>query len=182
MTTRPRADRLGRRRRHGHDLGRASRGRRRAAHRPVDRRSRPRSGESPGRPRTSWLPQATSGWPRPTTEASSTTCSRHIWGSPRTTTCARTAHRSRLGLGVPLGEIDRAKLNVNGSSLAAGHPFAATSGRIVASTAKLLHEKGSGRALISICAAGGNGVVAILEATNSNTEAVLLRGAIAPIS
>jgi acetyl-CoA C-acetyltransferase len=62
-----------------------------------------------------------------------------------------------------LGTIDTARLNVNGSSLAAGHPFAATGGRIVATTAKLLAEKGSGRALISICAAGGQGVVAILE-------------------
>jgi acetyl-CoA C-acetyltransferase len=61
------------------------------------------------------------------------------------------------------GTIDRAKLNVNGSSLAAGHPFAATGGRIVATLAKLLHERGSGRGLISICAAGGQGVVAILE-------------------
>ena len=57
----------------------------------------------------------------------------------------------------------RAKLNVNGSSLAAGHPFAATGGRIVATLAKLLHERGSGRGLISICAAGGQGVTAILE-------------------
>lgn len=72
--------------------------------------------------------------------------------------------KEKLGLDSPLGEIDRSKLNVNGSSLATGHPFAATGGRIVASTAKMLHEKGSGRALISICAAGGNGVVAILEA------------------
>ncbi|MDQ2958177.1 MAG: acetyl-CoA C-acetyltransferase [Actinomycetota bacterium] len=71
--------------------------------------------------------------------------------------------RERLGLSTPLGELDRAKLNVNGSSLAAGHPFAATGGRIVATLAKLLHEKGSGRGLISICAAGGQGVVAILE-------------------
>jgi acetyl-CoA C-acetyltransferase len=62
-----------------------------------------------------------------------------------------------------LGTIDRAKLNVNGSSLAAGHPFAATGGRIVATLAKLLDEKGSGRGLISICAAGGQGVVAVLE-------------------
>jgi acetyl-CoA C-acetyltransferase len=69
-----------------------------------------------------------------------------------------------LGLDAALGSIDRAKLNVNGSSLAAGHPFAATGGRIVASLAKQLHEKGSGRGLISICAAGGQGVVAILEA------------------
>ncbi|MGG5258775.1 acetyl-CoA C-acetyltransferase [Phycicoccus avicenniae] len=73
--------------------------------------------------------------------------------------------RDRLGLDAPLGSIDRAKLNVNGSSLAAGHPFAATGGRIVASLAKQLHEKGSGaRGLISVCAAGGQGVVAILEA------------------
>ncbi|MET4061418.1 acetyl-CoA C-acetyltransferase [Arthrobacter sp. UYP6] len=72
--------------------------------------------------------------------------------------------RTRLGLEGPLGSIDRTKLNVNGSSLAAGHPFAATGGRIVASLAKMLHEKGSGRGLISICAAGGQGLVAILEA------------------
>jgi acetyl-CoA C-acetyltransferase len=72
--------------------------------------------------------------------------------------------RSRLGLDGALGSIDRAKLNVNGSSLAAGHPFAATGGRIVASLAKMLHENGGGRGLISICAAGGQGVVAILEA------------------
>ena len=72
--------------------------------------------------------------------------------------------REKLGLDAPLGAIDRSKLNVNGSSLAAGHPFAATGGRIIASTAKMLHEKGSGRALISVCAAGGQGVVAILEA------------------
>ena len=71
--------------------------------------------------------------------------------------------RERLGLDAPLGSIDRAKLNVNGSSLAAGHPFAATGGRIIASTAKLLEQKGSGRALVSICAAGGQGIVAILE-------------------
>ena len=70
----------------------------------------------------------------------------------------------RLGLDEPLGSIDRSKLNVAGSSLAAGHPFAATGGRIVAMLAKLLHERGSGRGLISICAAGGQGVVAIIEA------------------
>jgi acetyl-CoA C-acetyltransferase len=71
--------------------------------------------------------------------------------------------KERLGLDGALGSIDRTKLNVNGSSLAAGHPFAATGGRIVAQAAKQLAEKGSGRALISICAAGGQGVVAILE-------------------
>ena len=72
--------------------------------------------------------------------------------------------RDKLGLDAPLGSIDRSKLNVNGSSLAAGHPFAATGGRIVASLAKALHEMGPGkRGLISICAAGGQGVVAVLE-------------------
>ena len=70
----------------------------------------------------------------------------------------------RLGLDVPLGSIDRSKLNVKGSSLAAAHPFAATGARILANAAKLLHHAGPGkRALISICAAGGQGVVAILE-------------------
>ncbi|EMQ98441.1 acetyl-CoA C-acetyltransferase [Paeniglutamicibacter gangotriensis] len=72
--------------------------------------------------------------------------------------------KNKLGLEAPLGAIDRSKLNVNGSSLAAGHPFAATGGRLVATLAKMLHEKGSGRGLISVCAAGGQGVVAILEA------------------
>ena len=71
--------------------------------------------------------------------------------------------QTRLGLDQPLGAIDRSKLNVHGSSLAAGHPFAATGGRIVATLAKMLAQKGSGRGLISICAAGGQGVVAILE-------------------
>lgn len=71
--------------------------------------------------------------------------------------------KNRLGLDAPLGSIDRAKLNVKGGSLAAAHPFAATGGRIIANLAKLLEEKGSGRGLISICAAGGQGVVAILE-------------------
>lgn len=71
--------------------------------------------------------------------------------------------RTRLGLDAPLGAIDRSKLNVKGSSLAAGHPFAATGGRIVANLAKLLAQAGSGRGLISICAAGGQGVTAIIE-------------------
>ncbi|MDH0629077.1 acetyl-CoA C-acetyltransferase [Pseudomonas mosselii] len=71
--------------------------------------------------------------------------------------------RTRLGLEGPLGSIDRAKLNVKGSSLAAGHPFAATGGRILANMAKLLGERGKGRGLISICAAGGQGVTAIVE-------------------
>ena len=78
--------------------------------------------------------------------------------------------KERLGLDAALGSIDRSKLNVNGSSLAAGHPFAATGGRILAQLAKQLHEakaKNGGkpvRGLISICAAGGQGVAAILEA------------------
>jgi acetyl-CoA C-acetyltransferase len=83
--------------------------------------------------------------------------------------------RQRLGLDAALGPIDRSRLNVNGSSLAAGHPFAATGGRILAQLAKQLSEKkGAGtarrpggrpvRGLISICAAGGQGVAAILEA------------------
>jgi acetyl-CoA C-acetyltransferase len=71
--------------------------------------------------------------------------------------------RERLGRDEPLGNIDRGRLNINGGSLAAGHPFAATGGRIVAGLAKALQEKGSGRGLISICAAGGQGVVAVLE-------------------
>ena len=79
------------------------------------------------------------------------------WRDP--TFCAE-----RLGLDEPLGAIDRERLNVNGSSLATGHPFAATGGRIVATLAKLLAERGSGRGLVSICAAGGQGVTAILEA------------------
>lgn len=62
-----------------------------------------------------------------------------------------------------LGYIDRAKLNVNGSSIATGHPFAATGGRVLATMAKLLHEKGSGRGFVSVCAAGGQGITVIME-------------------
>ncbi len=83
-------------------------------------------------------------------------CTLKAWESPEF--C-----RERLGLDAPLGSIDRDRLNVVGSSLALGHPFAATGARIVATAAKLLAEKGSGRALISICTAGGMGVAAILE-------------------
>ena len=68
-----------------------------------------------------------------------------------------------FGFDQPLGKIDPAKINVNGSSLPAGHPFAATGGRIIATMAKLLHQKGSGRGFISICAAGGQSVTAIME-------------------
>ncbi|GAA5230289.1 acetyl-CoA C-acetyltransferase [Arthrobacter cryoconiti] len=77
--------------------------------------------------------------------------------------------KERLGLSGAYGTVDRAKLNVNGSSLAAGHPFAATGGRLVATLAKMLHERGHvdgrpARGIISVCAAGGQGVVALLEA------------------
>lgn len=76
--------------------------------------------------------------------------------------------RTELGLDGPLGSVDRSRLNVNGSSLAAGHPFAATGGRIVATAAKLLAARTAetgqpARALLSVCAAGGLGVAAILE-------------------
>ncbi|MET0788164.1 MAG: acetyl-CoA C-acetyltransferase [Cellulomonas sp.] len=79
--------------------------------------------------------------------------------------------RTRLGLDGAFGTVDRSKLNVHGSSLAAGHPFAATGGRIVATISKELHRRkvASGsdkpvRALVSVCAAGGLGLTAILEA------------------
>jgi acetyl-CoA C-acetyltransferase len=78
--------------------------------------------------------------------------------------------KDKLGRGKPLGAIDRAKLNVNGGSLAAAHPFAATGGRIVAGLAKQLHEDGKGRGVISICAAGGQGVVAILESAAGQSK------------
>jgi acetyl-CoA C-acetyltransferase len=83
-------------------------------------------------------------------------CTLKAWASPEF--C-----RDRLGLAEPLGTIDRAKLNLKGGSVAIGHPFAATGTRIVATLAKLLAQKGSGRGLISICTAGGMGVTAILE-------------------
>jgi acetyl-CoA C-acetyltransferase len=84
-------------------------------------------------------------------------CTLKAWEDP--VFCRERLHRDQ-----PLGAIDRERLNVNGGSLAAGHPFAATGGRIVAALAKALHERGSGRGVISICAADGQGVVAILEA------------------
>jgi len=71
--------------------------------------------------------------------------------------------RDRLGLKKPLGSIDPEKMNIHGSSLAVGHPFAATGARIVATLAQILEENGSGRGLISVCTAGGMGVSAILE-------------------
>jgi acetyl-CoA C-acetyltransferase len=73
--------------------------------------------------------------------------------------------KEKLGLDEPLGQIDRARLNTHGGSLAAGHPFGATGGRIVANLAKMLSQKGPGsKGVISICAAGGLGVTAIMEA------------------
>ncbi|MEP6928968.1 MAG: acetyl-CoA C-acetyltransferase [Flavobacterium sp.] len=78
-----------------------------------------------------------------------------IWESPELS--------AAIGLKKPLGSIDRSKLNVKGSSLAAAHPFAATGGRIIGVMAKLLNEKGSGRGFISICAAGGQGITMIIE-------------------
>ncbi len=83
-------------------------------------------------------------------------CTLKAWQSPEF--C-----RNQLGLAEPLGAIDRSKLNLKGGSVAMGHPFAATGARIVATLAKLLAQKGSGRGLISICTAGGMGVTAILE-------------------
>lgn len=71
--------------------------------------------------------------------------------------------KEKLGLNQALGSIDRDKLNIKGSSVATGHPFAATGPRIMATLAKILHQNGGGRGLISICAAGGQGVTAILQ-------------------
>ncbi len=88
--------------------------------------------------------------------ASVVLCTLAAWESPEF--C-----RERLGLDKPLGSIDRSRLNIKGSSIATGHPFAATGGRVVATLAKILDQAGGGRGLISICAAGGQGVTAILE-------------------
>ena len=75
----------------------------------------------------------------------------------------KTYCKKHLGLDAPLGAIDQSRVNVKGSSLAVGHPFAATGGRIIATLSKLLNEKGKGRGLISICTAGGMGIAAIVE-------------------
>ncbi|MBA4285648.1 MAG: acetyl-CoA C-acyltransferase [Xanthomonadaceae bacterium] len=83
-------------------------------------------------------------------------CTLKAWESP--TFC-----KERLGLDKPLGAIDRSRMNIRGSSLGLGHPFAATGARIVATLAKIISENGGGRGLISICTAGGMGVTAILE-------------------
>jgi acetyl-CoA C-acetyltransferase len=77
--------------------------------------------------------------------------------------------RERLGRSAPLGSIDRVKLNVKGSSIAFGHPFAATGARILVVLAKLLHSEGGRRGLISVCTAGGMGVAAILEGAGART-------------
>jgi acetyl-CoA C-acetyltransferase len=90
-------------------------------------------------------------------------CTLKAWED--TTYCKET-----LGREEPLGSIDRAKLNVNGGSLAAAHPFAATGGRIVAGLAKQLYEDEVGRGAISVCAAGGQGVVAILEGPGGSSK------------
>jgi acetyl-CoA C-acetyltransferase len=79
--------------------------------------------------------------------------------------------RDRLGRSAPLGAIDRGKLNVKGSSIAFGHPFAATGARILAVLAKLLHSEGGRRGLISVCTAGGMGVAAILEGVKAQGPA-----------
>ena len=83
-------------------------------------------------------------------------CTLKAWNDPKF--C-----KDRLGLSTPLGEIDRGKLNIKGSSVALGHPFAATGGRILATLARIIDGNGGGRGLVSICAAGGLGVTAILE-------------------
>jgi acetyl-CoA C-acetyltransferase len=83
-------------------------------------------------------------------------CTLKAWQSPEF--C-----RERLGLSEPLGAIDRSRLNLKGGSVAIGHPFAATGARILATLAKLLAQRGSGRGLISVCTAGGMGVTAIVE-------------------
>ena len=83
-------------------------------------------------------------------------CTLKAWESPQF--C-----RERLGLAEPLGSVDRSKMNLKGGSVAIGHPFAATGARIIATLAKQLAQRGSGRGLISICTAGGMGVTAILE-------------------
>ena len=84
-------------------------------------------------------------------------CTLAAWESPEF--C-----RERLGLDAPLGAIDRAKLNVKGSSIAVGHPFAATGARVLSTLAKLLAQDATARrGLISVCTAGGMGVTAIVE-------------------
>ena len=92
-------------------------------------------------------------------------CTLKAWESPEY--CKQT-----LGRDEPMGAIDRSKLNIKGSSLAFGHPFAATGGRIVSTLAKLLASKNKGRGLISVCTAGGMGVTAIVEAAGNKSDGV----------
>lgn len=79
----------------------------------------------------------------------------------------------QFGYNEVLGAIDKNKLNIYGSSLAAGHPFAATGGRIIANMAKLLHQRGSGRGFVSVCAAGGQGATLIMEAPPSPDNSII---------
>jgi acetyl-CoA C-acetyltransferase len=83
-------------------------------------------------------------------------CTLKAWNDPKF--C-----KERLGLNAPLGTIDRSRMNIRGGSVALGHPFAATGGRILATLAKIIDENKGGRGLISICAAGGLGITAIIE-------------------
>src|SRR5262249_19067687 len=83
-------------------------------------------------------------------------CTLKAWNDPKF--C-----RDNLGLSAPLGTIDRSRMNSRGGSVALGHPFAATGGRILATLAKIIAENKGGRGLISICAAGGLGITAIVE-------------------
>ncbi|MGH8517798.1 MAG: acetyl-CoA C-acyltransferase, partial [Panacagrimonas sp.] len=83
-------------------------------------------------------------------------CTLKAWNDPKF--C-----KERLGLNSPLGTIDRSRMNIRGGSVALGHPFAATGGRILATLAKIIDENKGGRGLISICAAGGLGITAIVE-------------------
>jgi len=87
-------------------------------------------------------------------------CTLKAWESPDY--CAEV-----LGRTAPLGSIDRSKLNVRGSSLAVGHPFAATGARLIATLSKLLEADPGARGLISVCTAGGMGAAAILEGTKT---------------
>lgn len=87
-------------------------------------------------------------------------CTLKAWEDPE--------YCKKLGWDQALGSIDRSKLNIKGGSLALGHPFGATGGRIVAALAKMINQKGKWRGLISICTARGMGVVAIVEKQSPN--------------
>jgi acetyl-CoA acyltransferase len=70
----------------------------------------------------------------------------------------------KLGRSAPLGEIDPERLNVNGGSIALGHPFGATGARMVTQTLRELGRRGGGTALLTLCAAGGLGAAVVVEA------------------